>query len=165
MGRRAQTTTCPCQYCLQSCCSIYAAFYKTQTILQTVTWSTRGVCALNCIFHGLRKPFSGTMLHSTMHIPCSIVHDWPQACGFTMLCRFCQAARAALHSAEPQHPGFLNLALRHRYPLRHLSTAELPPCELDKYLAKVQCCETAAQPSGMFNRSAAAAVLSTHAYV
>jgi hypothetical protein len=40
-------------------------------------------------------------------------------------------------SAEPQHPGFLELALRHSYPLRHLSTADLPSCDLKTYLAKV----------------------------
>jgi hypothetical protein len=40
-------------------------------------------------------------------------------------------------TAEPQHPGFLELALRHRYPLRRLSTARLPFCRLDSYLAKV----------------------------
>ena len=39
--------------------------------------------------------------------------------------------------AEPQHPGFLELALQHRYPLRHLSTAELHFCRLNSYLAKV----------------------------
>ncbi len=55
-----------------------------------------------------------------------------------MRCRFCAAARAALHSAEPQHPGFFELALRHRYPLRHLSTAELPFCDLGAHLAKVE---------------------------
>ena len=41
-------------------------------------------------------------------------------------------------SAQPQHPGFFNLALQHHYPLRHLSTAELPFCRLDSYLAKVR---------------------------
>jgi hypothetical protein len=43
-----------------------------------------------------------------------------------------------MKTAEPQHPGFLELALQHRYPLRHLSTVELPFCALDSYLAKVQ---------------------------
>ena len=41
-------------------------------------------------------------------------------------------------SAEPLHPGFLELAVQHRYPLRHLDTFELPFCRLDEYLAKVQ---------------------------
>lgn len=62
----------------------------------------------------------------------------PRVTTSIMWCRFCTAARAALHSAEPQHPGFLELALRHRYPLRHLSTAELPLCELDSFIAKVR---------------------------
>jgi hypothetical protein len=55
--------------------------------------------------------------------------------------RFCNAARAVLHSAEPQHPGFFELALRHRYPLRHLSTAELT-ChdEVKGFLAEVHRC-------------------------
>ena len=40
--------------------------------------------------------------------------------------------------AEPQGPSFFELALQHRYPLRHLSIAELlPVCRLDSYLAKV----------------------------
>lgn len=40
--------------------------------------------------------------------------------------------------AEPQNPHFFELALQHRYPLRHLSIAELlPVCRLDSYLAKV----------------------------
>ena len=55
-----------------------------------------------------------------------------------MWCRFCAAARASLTSAEPQDTGFLELALRHRYPLRHLSNVELPFCALDSYVAKVQ---------------------------
>jgi hypothetical protein len=38
----------------------------------------------------------------------------------------------------PQDPGFIELALRHRYSLRHLSTAELPFCELGSYLGKVR---------------------------
>jgi hypothetical protein len=54
-------------------------------------------------------------------------------------CRFCAAARAALTSAELQHPGFVKMALQHHYPLRHLNTAELPFCNLDSYLSKVQC--------------------------
>jgi hypothetical protein len=29
------------------------------------------------------------------------------------------------------------MALRHRYPLRHLDTTELPYCDLGSYLAKV----------------------------
>jgi hypothetical protein len=58
-------------------------------------------------------------------------------CGFAR-CRCCAAARAALISAEPQHPCFLELALQHSYPLRHLSTADLPSCDLKSYLAKVQ---------------------------
>lgn len=41
-------------------------------------------------------------------------------------------------NVEPQHPGFMELALQHRYPLRHLSTADLPFCDLGSYLAKVQ---------------------------
>jgi hypothetical protein len=53
-------------------------------------------------------------------------------------CRFCAAARTALTSAEPQHPGFLKMALQHHYPLRHLNTAELSFCKLDSYLSKVQ---------------------------
>jgi hypothetical protein len=52
-------------------------------------------------------------------------------------CRFCGAARSVLHTAEPQHPGFLDLALRHRYPLRHLHTGTLPCDELGSYLAQV----------------------------
>ena len=56
----------------------------------------------------------------------------------SMWCRFCAAARAAMVRAEPQNPGFFELALQHRYPLRHLSIAELPFCRrLDSYLAKV----------------------------
>ena len=39
--------------------------------------------------------------------------------------------------AQPEHPGFLELALQHRYPLCHLSIAELPLCKMDAYLAKV----------------------------
>jgi hypothetical protein len=53
-------------------------------------------------------------------------------------CRFCAAARAALLRAVPRHPGFLELALQHQYPLRHLDTVELPYCDLGSYLAKVQ---------------------------
>ena len=53
-------------------------------------------------------------------------------------CRFCTAAKAAMAWAEPQDPRFFELALQHRYPLRHLSIAELlPVCRLDSYLAKV----------------------------
>jgi hypothetical protein len=58
--------------------------------------------------------------------------------GTMMWCRFCAAARAAMAWAEPQDPHFFELALQHRYPLRHLSIAELlPVCRLDSYLAKV----------------------------
>ena len=40
---------------------------------------------------------------------------------------------------KPRHPGFLELALRYQYPLRQLSTMELPYCAtaLGSYLAKV----------------------------
>ena len=38
----------------------------------------------------------------------------------------------------PRHPGFLELALQHQYPLRSLITPELPNCALGPYLAKVQ---------------------------
>jgi hypothetical protein len=41
-------------------------------------------------------------------------------------------------SAEPRHSGFLELAVQHRYPLRHLNTYSLPSCRLDAYLAQVQ---------------------------
>ena len=57
----------------------------------------------------------------------------------SLSCRFCAAARAALHTAVPWHPGFLELALQHQYPLRCLDTVELPYCGLGSYLAKVQC--------------------------
>jgi hypothetical protein len=43
-----------------------------------------------------------------------------------------------MRTEEPQHPGFFELALRHRYPLRHLSTARLPYCELGSYRVQVR---------------------------
>ena len=47
--------------------------------------------------------------------------------------------RAALINAEPQHPGFLEMARRHRYPLRHLNTTELPSLsDLGSQLVEVQ---------------------------
>ena len=47
--------------------------------------------------------------------------------------------RAALINAEPQHPGFFEMAQRHRYPLRHLDTTELPSlCDLGSQLVEVQ---------------------------
>lgn len=64
-------------------------------------------------------------------------HDRSLSTIRVMRCRLCAAARAALHSALPQHPGFLDMALRQRYPLRNLDTTELPYCDLGSYLAKV----------------------------
>jgi hypothetical protein len=65
-------------------------------------------------------------------------HDRSLSAVRVMRCRFCAAARAALRSALPQYPGFIGMALRHRYPLRNLDTAELPYCDLGSYLAQVQ---------------------------
>ena len=64
-------------------------------------------------------------------------HDRSLSAVRAMRCRFCAAARAALRRALPQHPGFIGMALRHRYPLRNLDTTELPYCDLGSYLAKV----------------------------
>ena len=98
-------------------------------ILPAAVWWTQGVytrpaCA-SCRDHDVSFPW---YMHDTFETnQCEIARR-----------RFCAAARAALHKAVPRHPGFLELALQHQYPLRSLITSELPNCALGPYLAEVQ---------------------------
>ena len=104
--------------------------------MRVSTWHIPGMCtssactSLNCTVSRL----CGVITTSTKK---SLVQQCSQLC-FLLECSFSAAARSALTSVEPQHPGFVELALRHRYPLRHLSTLDLPFCDLGSYLAKVQ---------------------------